>query len=41
MAYGIYLVDPLGNYFMKYDVAANPSDMKKDITRLMKYSKIG
>lgn len=40
-AYGIYLVDPLGNFFMKYEGTANPSDMKKDIHRLMKYSKIG
>jgi len=37
----VYMVDPLGNIFMHYEATANPSDMKKDLARLMKYSKIG
>ena len=38
---GIYLIDPLGNVFMHYTLDTDPSDILKDIRRLLKYSKIG
>ena len=38
---GVYLVDPLGNLFMRYSTDVNPSDILKDLRRLLKYSKIG
>lgn len=37
----IYLVDPLGNLMMRYPPDADPARIRKDITRLLKYSRIG
>lgn len=37
----IYLVDPLGNVVLRYPKDADPSGMKKDLTRLLKVSRIG
>lgn len=37
----IYLVDPLGNVVLRYPKDADPSRMKKDITRLLRVSRIG
>lgn len=38
---GIYLIDPLGNLLMRYRVGDDPRGMLKDLTRLLKLSKIG
>ncbi len=37
----IYLVDPLGNVVLRYAKDADPTRMKKDITRLLRVSRIG
>jgi len=37
----IYLVDPLGNVMMRYPSDADPSRIRKDMSRLLKYSRIG
>ena len=37
----IYVVDPLGNLMMRYPREADPSEMKKDLTRLLKVSGVG
>jgi hypothetical protein len=37
----IYLVDPLGNIVLRYPPDADPSRIRKDMTRLLKYSRIG
>jgi cytochrome oxidase Cu insertion factor (SCO1/SenC/PrrC family) len=37
----IYLVDPLGNVVLRYPRDADPSRMKKDLTRLLRVSRIG
>src|SRR5262249_30990397 len=37
----IYLVDPLGNLMMRYPRDADPSEMLKDLQRLMKVAKYG
>ncbi|MEQ1775296.1 MAG: cytochrome C oxidase subunit I [Burkholderiales bacterium] len=37
----IYLVDPLGNIVLRYPKDADPSLMKKDLTRLLRVSRIG
>lgn len=37
----IYVVDPLGNLMMRYPRDADPSKMKKDVTKLLKVSRIG
>jgi len=37
----IYLVDPLGHFMMSYAPATDPALMRKDITRLMRYSWAG
>jgi hypothetical protein len=37
----IFLVDPLGNVVLRYPKDADPSRMKKDITRLLRVSRIG
>jgi len=37
----IYLVDPLGNLMMRYPPDADPTRIRKDMTRLLKYSRIG
>lgn len=37
----IYLIDPLGNLMMRYPVDADPSKIKKDMSKLLKASSIG
>lgn len=37
----IYIVDPLGNLMMRYPRDADPSRMKKDLSRLLRASRIG
>ena len=37
----LYLVDPLGNLMMSYARTADPKGIIKDLTRLLKYSRIG
>jgi cytochrome oxidase Cu insertion factor (SCO1/SenC/PrrC family) len=37
----IYVVDPLGNVILRYSGDADATGMKKDITRLLKVSRIG
>jgi cytochrome oxidase Cu insertion factor (SCO1/SenC/PrrC family) len=38
---GLFLVDPLGNVMMRYPEGYDPSDVRKDLERLLKYSKVG
>lgn len=37
----IYLVDPLGHFMMSYAPATDPALIRKDVTRLMRYSWAG
>jgi len=37
----IYLIDPLGNLMMRFPKQGDPNKMKKDLSRLLKASKIG
>lgn len=37
----IYLIDPLGNLFMRYSTDTDPSGIRKDLKRLLKLSRIG
>jgi cytochrome oxidase Cu insertion factor (SCO1/SenC/PrrC family) len=37
----IYLVDPLGNLMMSYRRDADPTDIRKDLARLLRVSRIG
>jgi cytochrome oxidase Cu insertion factor (SCO1/SenC/PrrC family) len=37
----IYLIDPLGNLFMRYGTGDDPKGILDDLKRLFKYSKIG
>jgi len=37
----VYVVDPLGNLMMSYPPDADPSAMRKDLSRLLKVSQIG
>ena len=37
----IYLIDPIGNYMMRWPKDADPSRMKRDISRLLKASRVG
>lgn len=37
----IYVIDPLGNLMMRFDVAENPKGLLKDLERLLKLSHIG
>ena len=37
----IYIVDPLGNLMMRYPRDADPNRMKKDLSRLLRASRIG
>lgn len=37
----VYIVDPLGNLMMSYQVEADPSGMSKDLKRLLKLSQVG
>ncbi len=37
----IFLVDPLGNLMMTYPAQSDPTDLRKDISRLLRASRIG
>lgn len=37
----IYLIDPLGNFMMTYDMNADPGRMRKDLSRLLRVSHVG
>ena len=37
----LYLIDPLGNLMMSYAAETTPKGIIKDLTRLLKYSRIG
>jgi len=37
----IYLIDPLGNLMLRFPEDADPKLMIKDVTRLLKYSRVG
>jgi len=37
----IYLIDPLGNLVLRFPKGAEPARMKRDLDRLLKYSRIG
>ena len=37
----IYLLDPLGHLMMSYSLTIDPNDMRKDLARLMRVSRIG
>lgn len=37
----IYMIDPLGNLMMRFPKQGDPNKMKKDVSRLLKASKIG
>jgi len=37
----IYLVDPLGNLMMRFPEDPDPSRMKKDLSKLLKWSRVG
>lgn len=41
IARSTYLIDPLGNAMMRYIPTADPSGMRKDLTRLLAYSWVG
>ena len=38
---GIYLVDPLGHVMMRFPDDPDPSRMKKDLGKLLKWSRVG
>ena len=35
-----YLVDPLGNIMMAYEAGSDPNHLKKDLKRLLTWSKL-
>ena len=37
----VFLVDPMGNLMMNYPVNTDPTDLRKDIGRLLRASRIG
>ncbi|MFN9805658.1 MAG: SCO family protein [Betaproteobacteria bacterium] len=37
----MYLIDPIGNYMMRWPAEPNPSRIKRDLSRLLKASRIG
>ncbi len=37
----ILMVDPLGNLMMRFPALADPNKMKKDVTRLLRASRVG
>jgi hypothetical protein len=37
----IYLIDPLGNLVLRYPRGADPMKVNRDLTRLLKYSRVG
>ncbi|HEV2700541.1 MAG TPA: hypothetical protein VGV09_02840, partial [Steroidobacteraceae bacterium] len=40
-ALGLYIVDPLGNLMMRYDVRLPPEGLLEDLKRLLRLSQIG
>ncbi|NCX13527.1 MAG: cytochrome C oxidase subunit I, partial [Betaproteobacteria bacterium] len=38
---GIFLVDPLGHVMMRFPEDPDPSRMKKDLSKLLKWSRVG
>jgi hypothetical protein len=38
---GVVLVDPLGNAMMRYRSDADPTDVRKDLAHLLRWSKLG
>ncbi|MGY8814796.1 MAG: hypothetical protein ACKVHQ_08770 [Gammaproteobacteria bacterium] len=41
MTHGIYLIDPLGNILMKYNFDSDAAGIMRDLTRLLRFSRIG
>ena len=37
----VFLIDPMGNLMMSYPATADPTDLRKDISRLLRASRIG
>jgi cytochrome oxidase Cu insertion factor (SCO1/SenC/PrrC family) len=37
----VFIVDPLGNLMMRFPVSADPAKMKKDLSKLLRASRIG
>ena len=37
----VFLVDPMGNLMMNYPVNTDPTDLRKDISRLLRASRVG
>lgn len=37
----VYIVDPIGNLMMRFPVAADPARMKKDLSKLLRASRMG
>jgi hypothetical protein len=37
----IYMIDPLGNYMMRFPKDADPNKMKKDLSKLLRASRVG
>jgi hypothetical protein len=37
----VYVVDPLGNLMMRFDIAQNPRGLLDDLNKLLKLSHIG
>jgi hypothetical protein len=40
-AHRLYIIDPLGNLMMSYELGANPRDIYKDLKKLLRGSRIG
>ena len=38
---GLYIIDPFGNYMMRYAPDAEPKKVLRDLERLLKVSKFG
>lgn len=38
---GVLMIDPLGNAMMRYRADADPSDLRKDLAHLLRWSKLG
>jgi hypothetical protein len=37
----VFIVDPIGNLMMRFPVSADPARMKKDLSKLLRASRIG
>ena len=38
---GVMLIDPLGNAMMRFQADADPTDVRKDLAHLLRWSKVG